>query len=723
MLKQKNFLFIIYCLVIIIITISCSLEPGGETVNKGNSSQGNPEVTVSDNSGNVILGRKLENPYSVRNMKLAKESLVLKGIIIQEEINTTHYYIRFSPANINEIEELCSMPELSLFNIPMDYEILSEGDTYRDPDITEDKPDYQYSVVPVNKKLPNVEYKIIEELFIPGDLSESISSENCDFVKLKNESLSLTGNTVNSRSGNILRGEYCAPYGKITLYDNILNKNVPIPGVKVRMRSFGKTVYAYTDDNGNYKMPYGYYLNFNYSLEWRHGSITASTGSALQNNFDAQTKFYITDEKRGVATYNGLSNTKNCNKNFDSSDGKSHFHAKIHRAAFYFWKYFNDYRANPFYSLPIHAMYSTKAPDNFNYPAFYSTGNSKVRKSLQVNFKNSTGEKNWLAVDDLILFATLGHEFGHAMHHKINAEYKKVNNPVQESWANLTGWLMVNKYYPYKINIADDNTKTAWKYVTRQFWHPGIEMPNYTPFLIDMMDHFNQGNYDSQYIDEYYIDDKVWDYPLVSIIDIIGNKTVRNLHGLGNKIKRLPRPRGVTAANLDAYINQYLSNKVVYKEDFNNCDYNNWNGWKVRAHGQNFYSNFRISGKTESYMMDDLNGKALRTYISDRGSRYWTISGSTPELNTKVGFTYEVRFKARTESSCSRKIRVQANNNDANYIDFNINDQMKEYVYTTTSNSKIVFYMGNLGGNYSCDVIIDDVVITRKYAFMYLYQK
>ena len=102
-------------------------------------------------------------------MKKAYENLRsdLKADII---IETTHYYVKFKPKNEDELNLLKQDRTLELYDYPLDYEIIEGQEVYHDPEIPDTMPTYQYCAVPVNYNFPNVEYEILEELFIPEEL-------------------------------------------------------------------------------------------------------------------------------------------------------------------------------------------------------------------------------------------------------------------------------------------------------------------------------------------------------------------------------------------------------------------------------------------------------------------------------------------------------------------------------------------------------------------------
>lgn len=113
----------------------------------------------SENLPDVQLGKQLENPYSVDNMKKAWRNLQENENayrMMTDSISTTHLYLKFKPANEDELSLLKEDSTLDLYTYPLDYEIPEGLDHYHDPEIVDSLPTYQYCAVPLDKKLPAV---------------------------------------------------------------------------------------------------------------------------------------------------------------------------------------------------------------------------------------------------------------------------------------------------------------------------------------------------------------------------------------------------------------------------------------------------------------------------------------------------------------------------------------------------------------------------------------
>jgi hypothetical protein len=155
----------------------------------------NKTRTQNKSSKKIKLGKKLKNPYSVKNMKKAYEGIKskkLSGKIINNlNISTTHYYIKFIPKDIIELDMIDNDSTIVTYEYPLDYEILEMGDYYHDPEVPASQPTYQYASIPFGQQIPDgVEYTVLADLFIPDD--ENIP-EDVKYL-LVEEALKITDN-------------------------------------------------------------------------------------------------------------------------------------------------------------------------------------------------------------------------------------------------------------------------------------------------------------------------------------------------------------------------------------------------------------------------------------------------------------------------------------------------------------------------------------------------
>lgn len=163
-----------------------------ETLTSSNTTISQEQLTP------IILGEKLENPFSVENMQKALNSLLekpneLEGAGISKRnaemltISPTDWYICFK-VDSTQFNTLISDTTLALSQVPLDCEIIQHGDYLEEFQNSEIKT--LYTVVKPGYINPNgIDFEILDEIFIPEN-SEYYSEEpNND-----------DNNTINKRS-------------------------------------------------------------------------------------------------------------------------------------------------------------------------------------------------------------------------------------------------------------------------------------------------------------------------------------------------------------------------------------------------------------------------------------------------------------------------------------------------------------------------------------------
>ena len=135
----------------------------------------------------LILGGRLEDPYTVENMTKALGA-VYPTKASRVPVTPTHYYLRFLPKNKLEYRILENLG-VDLYDHPLDYEIVREGDWYHDPDIPEGQITWQYAVVPKDEILPRfVQHEILDECYIPDEDMQSTAADVINWAAVERES-------------------------------------------------------------------------------------------------------------------------------------------------------------------------------------------------------------------------------------------------------------------------------------------------------------------------------------------------------------------------------------------------------------------------------------------------------------------------------------------------------------------------------------------------------
>lgn len=114
----------------------------------------------------TLLGESYMNPYTIQNMTEAYREVFRKD---PGPLAVTHRYIKFSPANFEELARLEEKVDL-LYDYPLDQRLISEGDYYVQPGKQlEDIPDY-YTVLAVDEPLPSgIKTSVLADMHIPDD--------------------------------------------------------------------------------------------------------------------------------------------------------------------------------------------------------------------------------------------------------------------------------------------------------------------------------------------------------------------------------------------------------------------------------------------------------------------------------------------------------------------------------------------------------------------------
>lgn len=204
--------------------------------------------------GMIRLGEKLDDPYTVENMRNALTK-VYPTKADRVDISATDLYARFLPKDEAELRQLQGLG-LYLLDHPMDYRILQEGDYYQDPEVGEEAITWQYAVVPHDFSFPaGIRYEVLDECYISDNDPASRADGEIDWSLVEQEAFRLTGNA--DLLGSETKGEGAvAPAGRITIEDPGFSGGKPfgVAGVKVAANLFVKIATAYTDRDGYYRL-------------------------------------------------------------------------------------------------------------------------------------------------------------------------------------------------------------------------------------------------------------------------------------------------------------------------------------------------------------------------------------------------------------------------------------------------------------------------------------
>ena len=534
------------------------------------------------------MGEKLENPYTVENMQQANENLTFNGKSNgSANIRTTHLYLKFKPQNEEELDLIKNDTTLEWYDYPLDYEMVSSGLFYHDPEVPDDKPTYQYVAVEIDKDLPNVAYEVLAELYLPEEDKELTNDKNLANTfsyALEKEVLQITNNYLEPEQGaNNAKTSSSSwnPAGRVRVWDDVIGthttiirtfdhweyydcngggeesiqmqkiilppdkqckraiyrydtsdplpgSNIALQGVKVRARSWFKTKTTLTDANGNFYIS-SFNNSVNYSIKWERNDYDIRDGLFVQ-------AYFTGPKKKG-------------NWNVDLVSGKALRHATIHRAAHrYFYQNIGGL-LSPTLSGRLKLSYLDKSGTSINW------GNIIILlPNIRIYGKEPSSER---ILNTNEIFSTTIHEITHTTHIDLVGlvDFGLSGELVRESWADAVEWHISKLEYNERGEPDYDDprfnvlTDPLGRTPDHKQWWDNTRSSEYTPIFIDLVDDFDQPGVGP--------DDRVTGYTMQMLelrhLRDAASITSR-LNALKNSLKR-NKPFGVT----DQEINDFMS--------------------------------------------------------------------------------------------------------------------------------------------------------------------
>lgn len=432
----------------------------------------------------IVLGEKLNNPYTLDNMRLAIEELNKQHLTksaIRTDIKPTHYYIKFKPKNEDDINRLESDTTIFFYSYPLDYEIIECGSNYHDPELPADVPTYQYCAVAVDQKLPDVEYEILEELYILEDVNVYEDGKgNCKpslskrakieyWDELEDAALELAGNNKLSEAETLLKkkDKYWQPGGYLYYYDTKNKTDIALEGVPVHIRvSMFVGHQCCTAENG--------YFSFSqikkkkdvtYSIKWKRANFKIRPNTGVN----------------AAETILAKNSKSRINKTFNTSEVD--------------WKYANVFRAAHYYYYKNIDGLSHPKDDNLTLRV--CGDNTSINGKCGKHFIGSDIHIYNLSRPSDEIFCTTIHEIGHWVHRGWSEKsFKKCDDILKESWARGASWYITRLVYP------TFTSPTGW-----------YERYEYTGIIEDLIDYDNSTTADQ----EINNNDKVSGYSIIQI--------------------------------------------------------------------------------------------------------------------------------------------------------------------------------------------------------------
>ena len=404
-------------------------------------------------------GNKIEDPYTVANMRLAFKELMKKGNnslskagVSEQQIEPTHLHLKFIPKNDEEWRILKKDTILNVVPIPFDYDLEGFNGVYRDPECPENQPTYQYSVVRINHKLPNVEYVVLDSLFMPfeDDYDKETISKKAEFKQvwddLELESMKLTCNYTEEDYIPPTLSKRYHPSGVVKYTDYSLGKEVGVPNAKIHVNFSTHSHNGYTDSEGKFRIDgrFSYKVHFHVFFQNSNFSI-----------FNCQYGYHR-DEYEAAAYSGGRMIT--CNDfQIDKSKMKQAF-ATCHIAGY---KYFIG-------------NYGIKKNLDKEIKLCVYNDNSKPKRYIA--FSNTKDQVQLVNIDtdNKVEFGSTINAITGIMLENINPSKYYIDffdNRLQESWRAAVEYYITNQYY---------GTYGAYDYATRGLM---IDLMNFSSSL------------------------------------------------------------------------------------------------------------------------------------------------------------------------------------------------------------------------------------------------
>lgn len=340
---------------------------GCQKENLTRNDQSDQEILFRGGGGSTVLGVKYTIPYKVEVMKQAYNNLYDPDI---SDLSPNYLYVRFLPQSPQDVGKLLESG-IEFWDTPLDYEVVSWGESYIDPVMGDSAYTWQYAVVPAGSQLPAVQYEILEEL--------ALVPEDCHLAQ---QALYLTGNTYDvpdsfvadpsivrnkfdfqidslggdvGVTGGVNGGENCncplpdhirKPSGCVQVFDNMLNGWEGVINVEVhtaRTQVFGVVFHrkTETDANGCWMINHKYSGKIHIWVRWENSTVDVKTMNSDIDlwGYSFPRKAYI--DKFNGPNFNDIPIQFNFTSTIDSWDFRNWAASSVNNSVFEFGEFLN----------------------------------------------------------------------------------------------------------------------------------------------------------------------------------------------------------------------------------------------------------------------------------------------------------------------------------------------------------------------------------------------
>ncbi len=431
------------------LTFACTdidKPPRGDTAQTATATADEEETPTVE--GCTVLGDRIEIPYTTGNMRRAMAALragnkaAAAGGMTEDDIATTHLYLRFAPRDSADVVALETDTTIMFSDVPMDREIAAAGDYYHDPSLPDSVPTYQYCAVRVGQRLPGVPHETLAELFLMEETNvyDDAETEN--------------GNKAADPLWEALEAE---AYAQVGLSEYMEDDDEPTAGNKAKWRPGGKL--SYEDSHKGVIPMEGVPIRY-HKIVVVHQCCTDAEGNFNFGRRRGNVSYYA-KWQRDDFHIRGIGKAVTVAKTWLSGRGRRRVDFVIRPDRSEAWKYASVFRAAHYYYYK-HAELGLSRPGDRNLVIrlSYKEPNGTAADFRARHFVWAPDIRIYYhkMSDSFEFFNTTIHEIGHSAHANWDKNrYKDTESRVKESWANGVANYTTNELYgkvwKYQSNI------------------------------------------------------------------------------------------------------------------------------------------------------------------------------------------------------------------------------------------------------------------------------
>ncbi len=530
------------------------------------ASQKMQSYTQGSEDVQTVLGSKIANPYTLAIMTQAKQNLANRGIhpINSFTVRATHRYVKFSPANEQQLNIIAQDTTIHLRDCPIDYAKVVDGGWYRQPGLPDSVPTPQYTAVRAKYQFAaQVPYLIIENLYLPEEdtqlMGTNLRGDYTYLFHLLNEAYTIASgsntNTIGSTTTEYFIpatpytfDEYggsgsAGPNGRIQIFDTRLNRNIAMEGVKITANRWFTTHKAYTNADGDYWLDGSFDRVADYAITFERKGFTI-----------ARNRFQRARIRRSDIADNHWSHT--------IVDGYDRLHGHMFRGAYRYYFKDNGGLSRPVWGNGWQVVIISASESSH----FWGSGINLLIAPFLFVAPNDEDEEPYESDE---IFSTTVHELAHTAHLKKLFEgpilISQVTGTIRESWAVGVEWLLTGIEYRELgvLNYGDRtyNPTPAPQFPNQfayQYWNSATFGESYTNLFINLIDDFNENGVNLRAPVTPAIlgtvNDPVTGYTMPNLENMLTYS--RNKSTFATKLKA-SKPAGVTDAQIDALLSNY----------------------------------------------------------------------------------------------------------------------------------------------------------------------